>query len=824
MCIIDKMKKNILLLAATLMLGACSTLSHIPEEEQFYTGIREVAYDRPYKQDKKQTQDSTGVIVALGNAYSSIEDLLTGRAAQQAEDARKERDSLFKANPLDAQAYAEAKEEVEGALSYAPNGSFMGSNKVKWPIMPRLAVYDKYVESSSRFGKWMMSNVAATPIYISTVNPKLRTQVARTTLKNMGYFNSSVAYRVDTDPKDARKASISYQVVPGPLYHLDHIDYLHFPGNADSLLIANRHRSVLASGSPFKAKDLSAERTRLSTLLRNNGYYFFTPEYIAFRADTLQKPLHVQLQVRPSESMPRYALNPYHMGDTHITLLQYDKRQVTDTLRFRDITMRYAGKPGCPPMRMGIIRRYMFYRKGDLYNQDLLQAGKDKLSELGIFSQVQVAYVPRDSTGMSDTLDVEVLAVLDKPYDSEFEGRVTSKSNGQVGPGVRFAMTKSNVFRGADVLGVEASGSYEWQTGADLHGSRSLINSYEYGIGSSLTFPRILLGKLGRKISRKALSSTQFQVNATWMNRANYFGRVSFSFKMNYAYQRKRNVKHTFTPIRMDYDMQLHTTERFDSIMQANQALYVSMRDQFVPSMEYTYTWSSLHHAPRTVTINVKEAGGVTSLLYQALGKPLNQQDKKLFNVPFAQYLKASAQYTHLFRLTPRSGIATRVFAGAILSYGNSNTAPYNDLFNIGGANSIRAFATRSIGPGRYHPEKSDYSYIDQTGDLKLEANVEYRFPIVANLYGAVFLDAGNVWLMKKDEARPEGHIQLNRLARDLALGTGIGLRYDLEFIVVRFDLGIGLHAPYDTGHSGYYNMPKFGKTLGYHFAIGYPF
>lgn len=261
------MKKATILLSSALLLGACSTLSHIPEDELFYTGIRDVAYDRPYKQDKRKQTDSTGVIVALADAYTSVEDLLTGRAAALAERASKQRDSLFKANPLDAQAYAQAKEEVEGVLSYAPNGSLMGSSSARWPIMPRLAVYNKYVNSTSRFGKWMLNNVASSPIYISTVNPRLRAQVARTTLKNLGYFNASVAFRVDKDEKDPRQASVSYQVVPGPLYHLDHIEYLHFPGHADSLMYKSRHKSVLASGLPFSARDLDAERTRLSTLL-----------------------------------------------------------------------------------------------------------------------------------------------------------------------------------------------------------------------------------------------------------------------------------------------------------------------------------------------------------------------------------------------------------------------------------------------------------------------------------------------------------------------------------------------------------------------------
>ena len=150
--------------------------------------------------------------------------------------------------------------------------------------------------------------------------------------------------------------------------------------------------------------------------------------------------------------------------------------------------------------------------------------------------------------------------------------------------------------------------------------------------------------------------------------------------------------------------------------------------------------------------------------------------------------------------------------------------APYIDIFSIGGANSLRAFGVRTIGPGSYHPENSKYSYIDQVGNLKLEANLEYRFPIVADLHGAVFVDAGNVWQLKPDKARPGANITAGSFGRQIALGTGFGLRYDLEFLVVRFDVGVGIHAPYDTGKRGYYNMPKFWDSLGYHIAVGYPF
>ena len=162
--------------------------------------------------------------------------------------------------------------------------------------------------------------------------------------------------------------------------------------------------------------------------------------------------------------------------------------------------------------------------------------------------------------------------------------------------------------------------------------------------------------------------------------------------------------------------------------------------------------------------------------------------------------------------------------AGAAYSYGNSDITPYGEQFYIGGANSIRAFTVRTLGPGSYHPNDTQYGYLDQTGDLKFEANLEYRFPILGDLHGAVFLDSGNIWLIREDENRPGGQFELKDFFKDLALGTGVGIRYDLTFIVLRLDLGIGIHVPYETGKKGYYNIPKFKDGLGLHFAIGYPF
>jgi outer membrane protein assembly factor BamA len=269
-----------------------------------------------------------------------------------------------------------------------------------------------------------------------------------------------------------------------------------------------------------------------------------------------------------------------------------------------------------------------------------------------------------------------------------------------------------------------------------------------------------------------------------------------------------------------------HTSARFDSIMDANQAIYVSMRDQLVPSIgynvSYTRRWRNGHQ--RTIFLGAKEAGHIINGIYALAGRAIKERDKHLLGVPFAQFLKLTGEWRETFPLTPKSCIAVRAFAGAVWSYHNSTMAPYADLFSVGGANSIRAFAIRSIGPGSYHPSNGKWSYVDQVGNLKFEANVEYRFPIFGGLGGALFVDAGNVWLMKADPARPGGDIDAKRFFKEVALGTGVGLRYDLDFLVLRFDIGVGIHAPYDTGRSGYYNMRRFWDSLGFHIAVGYPF
>ncbi|WP_455666500.1 translocation and assembly module lipoprotein TamL [Phocaeicola sp.] len=725
-------------------------------------------------------------------------------------------------------------EEVEAALSYPPNNAIFGSNSLRWPLPIGLWIYNDFVKYQDKkgLGHWIFNKLGATPVYLSTVNPETRVKVATNLLRDYGFFNGSVSYSVDS-LKNPRKAKLSYQINMANPYYLDSIMYLKYPARADSLIRATYNQRVLRSGENFSVLKLEEERQRLSTLFRNNGYYYFRPEFITFRADTLRKPGFVSLQVVPKQGVPAEAKTPYYIGNTSIYLTGYKGEEPTDSISFRGMTLHYSGKK--PGIRPGVLAKRFFYQKGQLYSQARQNYTQEALARLGIFKFAEFRYAPQDTLPGCDTLNVRMNAMFDLPYDGELELNVTTKSTDQTGPGAIFSLSRKNFLRTAATLSFQLKGSYEWQTNSTVDGSSSVMNSYELGASFSLDYPRLVLPWVNKQLRRSRFPQhTSFKLYANQLNRARFFKMLSFGGTVSYDFQPSRVWKHTVTPFRLTFNTLQHTTARFDSITEANPSLALSLGNQFIPAMSYTFTYDNILLKKRNNVwweTSFTSAGNATSLVYAAFGKGFKETGKKLLNSPYAQFLKMTSEVRCLFKVAEKQHIATRLMGGILYAYGNQTVAPYSEQFYIGGANSIRAFTVRSIGPGTFHPKEDNrYGYIDETGDLKLEANVEYRFPLFGDLYGATFLDAGNVWLLREQKdkdgnnARPGGEITMRNLGKSIALGTGVGLRYDLTFLVVRLDLGIALHAPYDTGKSGYYNIPKFKDGLGLHFAIGYPF
>lgn len=715
---------------------------------------------------------------------------------------------------------------VKEAINVAPNNPMpFLSPYYRTPFPIGLWVYNNISDSAKGFKGWIYRKFAKEPVLISDVRPEQRVRMIETLLDNSGHFGSTAQYSLLYNKKNPKKAKILYTVDVSSPYPIDSIIYFdkesgtleHF---IDSLARKSKYLQV---GSTFDVDSLTAERVRIANVLRNRGYYYFRPDYIEYQADSLIHPHAIALKLQLSPNMPEMATRKYKTGRVETILLRRSKRNpgTPDTIqtpRTEIVVMRPQR------LRPSIIEESMTFRKGKVFSVRDMDRTQQRLARLGLFESIDIQPVPADTSATNPVMDVFITCRYDRPMEASIEVNAAYKSNSYLGPGVVLGLTHHNLFGGAEKFSLQLNGSYEWQTGSGS--KRSLFNSYEFGLTASLAFPRLLAPRF-LKHRKRDLNWTTITLNADLLNRPHYFKMAQFNAGISYEWHPTRNVLNQLTLFKLTYTKLLHTTQEFDSIMNQNPSVALSFRSQYIPQLSYTYTLDKFLERERINGINftatLTEAGNLFDVIYKACGA---KGEKKLFGTPFSQFIKGEVQLVYSRRLIPHTEhwLVSRVLIGAEHAYGNSREVPYSEQFYIGGANSIRAFTVRSLGPGSYRPpEELQNGYFDQTGTFKFEINTEYRFPIVSVLHGAAFIDCGNIWLLKNDPLRPGGKLEGKTFFKNLALGTGIGLRVDLGMMVIRGDLGYGLHAPYYNGTPHYFNI-AFKKAFAFHLAIGYPF
>lgn len=693
-------RNSIVLLAAAALLAACSTTRRLGADEVLYTGVKKI-----------RIEPDSGVVLS-----------------------------------------ATAESAVKEPLSVAPNNPLY-SPYLRTPLPIGLWAWNYfYTPKEKGFKYWFYKRLAKQPVLISKVQPELRTRVAEQVLENYGYFGSrasdSLLYR-----KHGRKAKVNYTLRIAPPFRYAEISYPAVEGGLKPLVDSMHATSLLRTGAQYNLDTLTLERQRIARLLRNRGYYYFRPEYLEYLADTTISPQRVAVRLNLKPNIPAVALKPYRVGDITVRLTNI-RPGPTDTLRLRNATV-IAQQP--MKIRPKILARALALEPGQLFTVDAQSRTQTSLNKLGIFRSVNLSVTPLDSLRGADTLDVTLEAQFDYPLEAALETDVTTKSNSFIGPGITFKLSNNNLFRGGEVLALKLNGSYEWQTGNRNSGGRSSrLNSYELGLNANLNIPRLLLPESMTRRLRYP-GSTSFQLGVDLMNRPSFFRLIAFSGSAGYNFQTSPYSRHGLTVFKLTYNKLLHTTESFDRTMDENPAIAMSFRNQFVPSIGYTYTFDKTYGATGNRRLywqnSVTSAGNLLSGILRAFGE---RQPQNLFGNRFSQFAKEVSELKFYHRLGRRNNwLATRLLVGVGYAYGNSEVMPYSEQFYIGGANSIRAFTVRSLGPGSYRPPRDDRNgYLDQTGDFKLEANVEYRFGLLGKLGGAVFLDAGNIWLLKNDPKR----------------------------------------------------------------------
>ncbi|MBQ9636457.1 MAG: BamA/TamA family outer membrane protein [Prevotella sp.] len=799
---ISHIAPSVALLAILLLAGACSTTKNIPDDDQLFVGLTKIRYERA----------DSGVLAAVAN-----------------------------------QNFLTTQEEVEAALATAPNGALFGSSYHRTPFPYGLWIWNAFSGKDGAFSKWLTSSFGKQPVLMSRVNPALRAQVAQTVLHNHGYFHGRVTYDVHT-LRNSKKAKIGYNVSLGPLLTIDSLAYQGFPVEVDSLIGANAENALLHTGDAFTAAALDGERSRVSNLLRNNGYYNYKPDYATFLADTLVKPGTAQLRLRLADDIPDEARRQYYIGHVTVNLQKTFRQELTDSILRRAFTIRYHGRH--TPLRPRVIMGAVRLRPRQLYSYDRYLETVNALNATGLFSMTDFQFSPRPLSfdpAVADTLDLTINGVFDRPYDVYLETNFTKRTIGRMGPQLKLGLTKRNAFRGGEKLDVNLHGTYQWQT----RSSGEDMNTYEYGADASLEFPRLVAPFFGSNQMRhrrerarergvvptlnpnrwRLVATTLAKVSSDIVRRPGYYKMHIVTGEWTYRWQPSATSRHEFSPLTLKYQFMNSSTEKFDSIQVANPYLAATMSDYFIPQMRYTYVYTSpatrLHPIRWEVTLS--ESANLLSLAYAAAGKSWSQKGKKIFKNPYAQFVKLETDFTKTWQIAQHTQLVAHLNGGAGYTFGNADELPFSEKFYVGGANSIRAFPLRTIGPGRFRGTEgrsNQYSFLLQNGDIKFQTNLEYRQRLFGNLHAALFLDAGNVWRFKDLQAdvSQSSRFHFDNFLRQLAVGTGAGLRYDLEFLILRLDWGVGLHLPYETTRSGFYNIDRFGRYQTLHFAIGYPF
>ena len=707
-------------------------------------------------------------------------------------------------------------EEIASEVSYAePNNSLMGRR-----ILPPLGLwyYNYRKPKEGKRGGFLYRTLNENPVLISEINPDLRSQKIVSDLFANGFFNSNASYTLDTAKNNPRKAKIEYLVEIEQPYRLAQILNQPAHDSIDTLINSYTPNLNLKTGNIFNLETIRNEKRKLASMLVEEGYYFFSPNEIEIIADTTQTPFLINLLVRKKPQIEPYILKKYTINRVEVNVRRTENDQPEshqpDTIFYDGVYI--TGQTDY--LKPEVITRSTLFRQGDLYSETKHRGTIPLLNNYGVFQSVKMQFDVTDSIKQK----MNVLLDLQPKNDVtlNIEGAVQSKSTGFAGPVSEITLAHANLFKGANRLQVKAFGGFEWQWGKSSEDDLS-SNSYNAGINSSLSFPKMIVPFESVRENKSIIGKTIGSLGFEFVNNIKYYRMNSLNMSFGYQWRKSQKVTHTFNPFKANIVSLIKTTALFDSIVETNPYVKRSFEEQQIIGTEYSFTYDNSGRTRDGFYFQgmISTSGNLIDAFKQLGG---DERPYTILGDIYSQFVKTSADVRY-YTNTIKEGLVLRFYAGTGISYGNSSVMPYVEQYFSGGSNSLRGFVARSLGPGSYKPEEYN-GIIDQTGDIKLEFNSEYRFRMTELMLGALFLEAGNVWLLNHDENRPGAQFKMSNFTEQLAIGTGFGLRLDFDFFILRTDIGLPLRFPYDDG-DGYWNhFNEVFNKFRFNLAIGYPF
>ena len=744
------------------------------------------------------------------------------------------------------------RKELQEYITPKPNQKIFGMRPGVWFYF--IAGTPKKEKGLKSFIK---NKLGQPPVLITDATPERTAKTLNGQLVNEGYFQSQVSYEVKTKKKESK---VIYKVILPRPYRLDSIRY---PRPRDSvyasILKTIGEESLLKTRQRYDLERMQAEQSRIEEELENYGFYYFDDRYLIFEADSTVGKRKVNVRLRMEEGIPPRAKKIFKINNVNV----YPTYSLSkDTLSPKLTTTRIDGFnyiDTADTFRPEIITRVINLRKGNTYSREDHDFTLSHLMGLGVFKFVNIKFSEASQDSALLNTDIYLTPLKKKSIRAEIQG--VSKSNNFVGPGFTLTFTNRNFLKGAELFQVRFNTAYEVQISSQNEDGP--LNSFELGLETSLTVPRFISPIRIDYNSREYLPKTVFKFGVNLQNRVNYFRLNSFNLNYGYTWLETAAKTHELYPIDISFIQTDKKSPAFEQRLEDNPFLANSFENQFIIGTRYSYTRNTqLAEDPllkfeerkyKTHNFYFNGNADVAGNLFYAVQRQLNNSNEetlKIFNVPYSQYVKGDIDFRYYLQLDEHNKIASRIIIGAGYPYKNSRTLPYIKQFSIGGSNSIRAFPARSLGPGTYNVRADTLSvggdtlsrtqFIDQRGDIKLEGNLEYRFDIVKFLKGAVFIDAGNIWQLRKDQVdsveqanfTPREGVTFNRktFLKELAVGTGIGLRFDFSFFVLRFDTAFPLRKPWLTDDPWVGNEIDFGsktwrkENIIFNIAIGYPF
>ncbi|MCC9063429.1 BamA/TamA family outer membrane protein [Flavobacterium piscisymbiosum] len=712
------------------------------------------------------------------------------------------------------------EKELEDLLRPKPNKQIFG-------LRPKLWIYNIAGEPKKQKGirYWLRNKVGEPPVLFSKVDLDYNASVLRNFTENRGYFKT----RVSADSTVSNKrVTAEYTVTPKKQYIIKSVIFPDDSLAMSRIIGRSSRRSLLKVGKPYDLDIIKAERERIDARLKEKGYYYFNPDYLLAQVDSSKGDHEVKIRLvikadAPPKALTAYKINKIVVYPNFTVSKDSVKYTQKDILQYKDFTIIDTANTFKPR----VFDRSIYFKKGDVYNRKDHNLTLNRFVNLGTFSFVKNEFKPSDS--IKNALDsYYYLTLLPKKFIRvEVLGKTNSAS--YTGTEVNVNWNNRNLFRGAELLTVSVFGGADFQ----LSGTNNGKNIYKLGTETSLTWPRFIVPFFHVKGNSEYVPRTKATVRYEYQNRTQLY--ALNSFKTSFGYQWKENVRkeHQLNIIDVTYVSPNNVTAEYREDIKEDASLGKVIEKQLIfgPTYSYTYTNTMQKRKKNTFYFNgeLDLAGNITGL---ATGANVRKNDTiKIFDVPFSQFVKIRADFRHYLKLSKESEWASRIIIGAGLPYGNSGALPTSKQFVVGGTNSIRAFRARSLGPGSYVNTVTDNSYLpDQSGDLKLEFSTEYRAKLFSIVRGAVFVDAGNVWLLNADPNKPGGQITKDFM-KDIAVGAGAGLRFDLSFLVLRTDLAFPLRRPdLPDGQRWVIDDINFGSgpwrkdNLILNIAIGYPF